>query len=88
LGKEKFDSLLLAIRCVEGGGKGFEVEVVSAKDTELTTQMEAERERFLCILKLAKKLFSFLKTPFPPSPGVDKPKRAIGYLRIILAKGG
>ncbi len=33
-------ALLLAIRCAEGGRKGFEFGIVAAKDTDLRTQAE------------------------------------------------
>jgi LL-H family phage holin len=47
-----------------------------------------EEEKFLRILKLAEEAVLFAEDAFPNSPGVEKLKKAVEYLRGALAKAG
>jgi LL-H family phage holin len=47
-----------------------------------------EEEKFFRILKLAEEAVLFAEDAFPDSPGVEKLRRAIEYLKGVLARAG
>ncbi|MBC7218421.1 MAG: phage holin [Candidatus Caldatribacterium sp.] len=49
---------------------------------------KGEGEKLLRILRLAEEAVLFAEDAFPNSPGVEKLKKAIEYLRGALAKAG
>lgn len=49
---------------------------------------DAERERFARVLRLAEEAVLFAEDTFPNSPGVEKLKKAVEYLKGVSAKGG
>lgn len=49
---------------------------------------ERDRENFLKILKLAEEAVLFAEDVLPQSPGVEKLKKAMEYLKGVLSKSG